>query len=41
MKDSRKKEVALRNGYKFIEIWYDQFKDDSYKKIIDDLINEK
>lgn len=38
MKDARKKAFALDNGYEFVEIWYDQFKDGPYKQIMDGLI---
>jgi len=33
-KDKVKREYAIRNGYQFIELFYDDFKKDKYKKII-------
>ena len=38
--DEYKKDYALKNGYSYLEIPYWTEKDESYKKIIDDKINQ-
>lgn len=38
-KDKIKKDFALKNGYTFLEIFYNQFNDNEYKKILNKTIN--
>lgn len=38
-KDKYKKEYAINNGYKFIELWYEDIKSEKYKNILKDALN--
>ena len=40
-KDRFKREFAEKNGYRLLELWYENFNDASYKQIINDAINVK
>ena len=40
-KDVYKKEFAIRNGYKLVEIWYEDIENGKFKDIINAAIDEK